>query len=68
MKQEIGQWHIVNSKEEMKQKALALLQDPQPVHERVIPFTMDDTVKKMMELESPVAFTIEACTCSAPPV
>ena len=38
------------SKEEMKEKALELLQTKDTVYKSVTPFKMDDTVKKMMEL------------------
>ena len=50
MKPEIEQWHIVQSKEAMKLKALEILQNEQPEYKCVIPFTMDDTAKKMMDL------------------
>lgn len=50
MKQEIEQWHIVKSKEEMIQKTAALLQDRGLAYKIVIPFPVDDTVKKMMSL------------------
>ncbi len=52
IKQDIEQWHIVQSKEEMKLKALELLQNEQTEYRIIIPFTMDDTVKKMMGLFS----------------
>jgi glycosyltransferase involved in cell wall biosynthesis len=50
MKKNIVNWEIVKTKEEMKQKSLALLQTPGAVYQRVIPFTMKATVEKMMEL------------------
>ena len=50
MKQEIEHWHIVNNKDEMKQKTLELLQNPGTTYKSVTPFSMDDTVKKMMDL------------------
>ena len=50
MKPEIEQWYIVKSKEEMKEKALELLQTKDTVYKSVTPFKMDDTVKKIMEL------------------
>jgi glycosyltransferase involved in cell wall biosynthesis len=50
MKQEIDQWHIVHSKEGMKKKTLDIIKDPATVYISVIPFTMNDTVKRMMEL------------------
>jgi glycosyltransferase involved in cell wall biosynthesis len=50
MKQEIEQWYIVQSKEEMKLKALGLLQNEQLEYRCVASFTIDDTVKKMIDL------------------
>ena len=50
MKQDIEHWHIVQSKEEMKEKALEILQSPSTIYKSVTPFSMDDTVKKMVEL------------------
>lgn len=50
MRQEIDHWNIAQSKEEMKQRTLSLLHDRQLDHKRVIPYTTDDTVKKVMEL------------------
>ena len=50
MKKDIANWHIVNAKEEMVQKALAVLQNPAIAYQRIIPFTMSSTVKKMIEL------------------
>ena len=52
MKQEIEHWHIVHNKDEMKQKALEVLQQPGAVYKSVAPFLMNDTVKKMMHLFS----------------
>src|SRR5690606_25799742 len=50
MDHDIRQWHIVSTIGEMNQKALDLLSSPKLVHQPVIPYTMEDTVKKMMEL------------------
>ena len=50
MKQEISNWHHVNSKEEMKLKAFDILQNPGERYEKLIPFTMNDTAKKIMRL------------------
>jgi len=50
MQMDIKNWHIVNTKEEMTQKTLEILQYPYAVYERVTVFTIDDTAKKMMEL------------------
>lgn len=50
MKIEISQWHIVPSKDEMKKKALEILQEPSIKFETVLPYKMEDTARKMMEL------------------
>lgn len=50
MKQEVDQWHIVKNKEEMREKVLALLQNPGTIYKPVIPFSMNNTVKQMMKL------------------
>jgi glycosyltransferase involved in cell wall biosynthesis len=50
MKQEIGHWHIASSKEEMKQKALEILQTPGIVHSPASPFLINDSVKAIMRL------------------
>lgn len=52
MKEEIEQWHIANSKEEMLQKAMEILQNPAIAYKRINSFTIEDTAKKMMELFS----------------
>jgi len=52
MKQKIEHWDIVNNKDEMKEKALGLLQDAGTDFTAALPFRMDDTVKKMLELFS----------------
>ena len=52
MKANIDHWYIVNSKEEMKEKILELLQNPGTAYISVSLFPMDDTAKKMMELFS----------------
>lgn len=48
MHQEIEQWHIVNSKKEMLEKAIEILQDERMVFKRIVPYTMENAVKKMM--------------------
>lgn len=48
MKQSVDQWHIVAGKDEMIQKAKELLTKEE--YRQVVPFTIDDTVKKMMAL------------------
>jgi glycosyltransferase involved in cell wall biosynthesis len=50
MKQDIDQWQIVKAKEEMQEKVLMLLQNPGTVYKPVIPFSIEDTAKRMMEL------------------
>jgi len=48
----IKNWHIVNNKEEMSALALKILQDPNTVYEPVLPYSMDDSAKKVMKLFS----------------
>jgi glycosyltransferase involved in cell wall biosynthesis len=50
MKQDIKNWHIVETTEEMKNKTLQILQNPDTEYEPVIPYSMSETVDKMMEL------------------
>lgn len=50
MEQDFAHWHIVNTKEEMLQKLLDLLNDPHLDHSPIIPFDMKDTVDAMMQL------------------
>ncbi|HEX2683848.1 MAG TPA: glycosyltransferase [Ferruginibacter sp.] len=50
MKQDIEHWSIVRNQQAMAQKAMDILQDPGSENTSVIPFTMKDTTKKMMEL------------------
>jgi glycosyltransferase involved in cell wall biosynthesis len=52
MKQDIEHWHIVNNAAEMKKTSLEILQNPDAEFESIIPFSMIDTAKKMMELFS----------------
>jgi len=49
MQQDIAHWHIVPDAAAMQQKTIQLLQSNLP-QERVCPFHIDDTTKKMMEL------------------
>jgi len=53
MKQVIEQWHIVKDKNEMKEKAFELLKDPHTAYELQVPFTLQGTAMKMMELFDP---------------
>lgn len=48
--QEIPHWHVVNSKEEMQQKALELLSKPSLDHNPVFTYSMDDSAAAMMKL------------------
>jgi glycosyltransferase involved in cell wall biosynthesis len=50
MHHEIKNWHVVNSKEEMQQKAFELLNDPQLNHEQIFTYSMDDSAASMMKL------------------
>lgn len=50
MKQEIEQWHIVESKEQMKEKILQLMQAAGTSYKSIDPFPMDDTASKMLKL------------------
>ena len=50
MKQEIKNWHIVNNKEEMKEKALEILQNDNADHSPVLPFMICDCVKEISRL------------------
>ena len=52
MKEEIKNWHIVKDKHEMIARALAILQHHKSGYESVIPYTIDDSVQKMVELFS----------------
>jgi glycosyltransferase involved in cell wall biosynthesis len=50
MYQDIPQWHVVRSKEEMLQKAFELLNDPKLVNEPIFTYSMDDSAKKIVNL------------------
>lgn len=50
MHHEIRNWHVVQTKEEMKQKALELLTDNKTIYEPVQAYSMNDSAKKMMDL------------------
>jgi glycosyltransferase involved in cell wall biosynthesis len=50
MKQEIEQWHIASSKDEMIQKALTILEDPHTVYKKVLFCTIEEVAKKMSAL------------------
>lgn len=50
VKKSIPHWHVVNTNEEMLQKLLELLNGPALEHQRVMPYTMRDTAKAVMQL------------------
>lgn len=50
MRQDISQWHIVQSKEKMMENAASILGEPVVIYKSVIFCTMDDVAKKMMTL------------------
>jgi len=50
MDHSIENWHIVKDKEEMKQKALEILQNPAIEFKAVVPYTTDESAKKIMQL------------------
>lgn len=50
MHHDIKNWHVVKTKEEMKQKALELLENKKILFEPVLVYTMDDSAAAMMNL------------------
>jgi glycosyltransferase involved in cell wall biosynthesis len=50
MNQQIRHWYIVNTKEEMLQKSFELLKDSTIEYESIMPFSMQGSAKKMMEI------------------
>ena len=50
MNQQIEQWHIVKTKEEMQDKAIKILSNNNISYKSIVPFAMENTVKKMMKL------------------
>lgn len=46
----ISQWYIVQDKEEMIERIITLLSDDQLEYRSVLPWSMDDSAKKMMQL------------------
>lgn len=46
----IPQWHVVKNEDEMLKKTINLLQDNSLENFAVVPFTMDDCAKKIMQL------------------
>lgn len=53
MNREFQHWQIINSKKEMTEKALKILTNNNSAYTQVMPFKMDDVVKKMMTLFLP---------------
>ena len=47
---DIKNWHVVQTKEQMLQKTLELLNDPQLTFEKVFTYSMDDSASQMMNL------------------
>jgi glycosyltransferase involved in cell wall biosynthesis len=52
MNKTIPNWHIVNSKQEMIQKAIDLLRDPKDEYKMIVPYTIEQTVQKISALFS----------------
>ncbi len=50
MNKEIEQWHIVENKLQMKEKLIALLQDPQLTYRSIDPFPIKETSGKLLRL------------------
>lgn len=50
MNQFIQQWHVIQSKEEMIEKAIDILDDPPVIYKSVTVSTMDEVAKKMISL------------------
>jgi glycosyltransferase involved in cell wall biosynthesis len=50
MKHQVDHWHIVQTKEEMIQKAISILKSPGTVYTPVLPYTMDDSAAAVMSL------------------
>jgi glycosyltransferase involved in cell wall biosynthesis len=50
MKHSISHWHVVSSTEEMANKAIAILQNPQPCFSSKLVYPMEETVQKLMTL------------------
>lgn len=50
MNLEIEHWQIVNTKSEMTDQVLEILENPGIIYQQSIPYKMEDTVKKLMNL------------------
>lgn len=52
MKQNIENWHIVDSTKAMIEQTVGVLQNPLTIYKKVVPFEINDTVGKMLQLFS----------------
>jgi len=50
MKQDIENWHIADSRKAMVEQTVKILQSPLAIYKKVVPFGINDTVKKMLQL------------------
>ncbi len=50
MNQSISNWHVVQTSEEMIQKAIDILNDKDGEHNPVLPYSMNESVEKIMQL------------------
>lgn len=50
MNTDIPGWHVVNTKEEMAAKVIELLQQKTPDYSSAVPYSMENTAKKIMHL------------------
>ena len=50
MQHNIDHWHIVQTKEEMIRKAGDILKNPGTAYTSVLPYTMDDSARAIMQL------------------
>ena len=50
MNQQIKNWHVVNTQEEMQTKALEILQDPEIKYERTLVYSISDSARAVMNL------------------
>jgi glycosyltransferase involved in cell wall biosynthesis len=50
MNTDIPGWHVLNNKEEMAAKVIELLQQKTPDYSGTVPYSMEDTAKKIMHL------------------
>ena len=50
MQHDIDHWHIVQTKEEMINKAIHILKNPETAYTSVLPYSMDDNARAVMQL------------------